>query len=907
MSIKVGFPNDRYTKAFAEQHGDETLSINSYKTSDTIQLNKDSMSFSNVFLSLKNFKTGVDDNGYSIYKDDLCLATFNSNIVRTFQNAEFQGNFAIQDIVSIQSNINTNITFNIETEGDVFNINDKNGSLFQVNTSEISVARDFKMNDGILYVKNISGFDGNTIQLNNVQYSDATLDSLVANQSLSVEDQTMVYIGDDIAEGNKACLQVIKINNNRDYFKLISTKGSDLPKNIFNINSFGNINIGNEEGNQESTINISHVSKNIINYNGNKTGDVFQISENADIGIGINNPDAQLHIKRNDGENIIDGSFYRNNTMLHLDMDYNEINNISNIFVERSGAFDKDTIPEYSILEKQGTYEIYLVNSEILTNPINDRKEDIFIDKQVLNVAKSSYSIPMNVDDIENFESFISDNIPNISLIYPESTNQGIMLSFTPGLDESLLYEVLFEIGGVNGMERSITIPYIINLNDNIPGQTESNYVTEQIKLFETQFVTPEGASLKCIYFLNLTIQSYVGPNPSWEYRYKTIETTVLPPPNFFKLEFNDTFVSSISANGTLSLGSEVPEEKQEYLIYAPGKSHIETLNVSNFITDNSQKIMNFNHANLLNINSIETQNMSINSLSVDNINSTNTDFQNVNTNDLKFEIISSTYLQYRDLFTKIKNKLILGDSDDTTNNSLIEINVMSSITNVTNAYGMTRRNGLIVKNIDYVSNPCLDIKGVQSTPFMTLTNISTTPASSTTNEITTTKSSYMRYVKNDNKLYFQLFSDYKNDNFATSDNPLCAINYCTDDNILAIGGNAICVKYNNNDSYRITLGVPDVIGSDDNTTEENYLHHNLLNSSSPTDDVNVAIYGVLKVASEKQVEILKTNADGKLILSKNIQMCDIDPQTNKLTGGTTLVDFIISIMNVELNRLGII
>jgi len=858
MSIEIGVPNNRYVKdSFTEASKKESLTINSYKTPDTIQLNTDNLSFSNVYISYKNFKTGVDDIGFSIYKESLCLATFNSNVITTFQDADFKGNFTIGDIVSVQSNVNTNITFNLHHDADVLNINSNNVPFFQINRNEINFSRDFKMNGGTLYVGKIEGPSENTpIVLRNIQYEDAVLDSVIASTRLAVQDKTTFFDQDNFIDSQTACLEINKINNNRDFMKINSLAVFD-GGHIMNINKYGNINIGKNEGNAESTINISKISPNIINYNGLKSGDIFQISENADIGIGTTKPDAQLHIKRNDGENIEDQTFYRNNTMMYLDMHYNEYNNFSNYYIQKEGIFNESSKPEYLFVEDD--LALYVVNQEVLANAIPVQDSLVNSKSLILNIKSVGYTVSQNIisdatsQTVDNFATFIDNNLSNITLKYPDYTNYNLEEK-----EKTLQIEV-----GTNANDR------LIKITNNMLFDIESaiidvtTYQTCNIDLYTKYFdYIPEDNSqttiLTCIFQLELNIQ--IENEINWEYNYKLLETTMLPAPNFLKLDSNNNFISSISANGTLSLGAEVPENKNDYLIYAPGKSHIETLNVSNFSTDNIDNIIVFGNANLSNINNIQTQSISIANLTVGTITSPLATFEKSSVEDISFDIVSSDFLKYDNQHTNIKNKLIIGEvpSLPITQNSLLEINVKDS------------KPGLVVQNSVHNIDPCLEIIGKakpkditgNAKPMMKLTNITPSKSSSMT----------LQYYNDPNPngddiFHFQVYCSEKN-------TPK-VLNYCSTTDVLAIGGNAICINYISQNNYKITIGIRNPT-TEPSVSEQEYLHQSFINYNSISKD-NVEIYGNLKINTQDNETLIQTFYDtdkkGKIIINtENIQ-----------------------------------
>jgi len=858
MSIEIGVPNNRYVKdSFTEASKKESLTINSYKTPDTIQLNTDNLSFSNVYISYKNFKTGVDDIGFSIYKESLCLATFNSNVITTFQDADFKGNFTIGDIVSVQSNVNTNITFNLHHDADVLNINSNNVPFFQINRNEINFSRDFKMNGGTLYVGKIEGPSENTpIVLRNIQYEDAVLDSVIASTRLAVQDKTTFFDQDNFIDSQTACLEINKINNNRDFMKINSLAVFD-GGHIMNINKDGNINIGKNEGNAESTINISKISPNIINYNGLKSGDIFQISENADIGIGTTKPDAQLHIKRNDGENIEDQTFYRNNTMMYLDMHYNEYNNFSNYYIQKEGIFNESSKPEYLFVEDD--LALYVVNQEVLANAIPVQDSLVNSKSLILNIKSVGYTVSQNIisdatsQTVDNFATFIDNNLSNITLKYPDYTNYNLEEK-----EKTLQIEV-----GTNANDR------LIKITNNMLFDIESaiidvtTYQTCNIDLYTKYFdYIPEDNSqttiLTCIFQLELNIQ--IENEINWEYNYKLLETTMLPAPNFLKLDSNNNFISSISANGTLSLGAEVPENKNDYLIYAPGKSHIETLNVSNFSTDNIDNIIVFGNANLSNINNIQTQSISIANLTVGTITSPLATFEKSSVEDISFDIVSSDFLKYDNQHTNIKNKLIIGEvpSLPITQNSLLEINVKDS------------KPGLVVQNSVHNIDPCLEIIGKakpkditgNAKPMMKLTNITPSKSSSMT----------LQYYNDPNPngddiFHFQVYCSEKN-------TPK-VLNYCSTTDVLAIGGNAICINYISQNNYKITIGIRNPT-TEPSVSEQEYLHQSFINYNSISKD-NVEIYGNLKINTQDNETLIQTFYDtdkkGKIIINtENIQ-----------------------------------
>lgn len=849
MSIEIGVPNNRYGKnPFIDAKKYESFNINSYKTPDVIQLNTDNLSFSNVYISYKNFKTGVDDTGFSIYKESLCLATFNSNVITTFQDADFKGKFTIGDIVSVQSNINKNITINLEHDADVFNINSNNIPFFQINPNEINFSRDFRMSDGTFYVKKIQGPSaGDPIIITNVKYDDAILDSVIASTRLAVVDTKQfntIYDlnADDQIDNKAACLEINKTNNIRDFMKIESIAVIDGGQ-IMNINKYGNINIGNNEGHSESTINISKISPNIINYNGLKSGDIFQISQNADIGVGTTSPDAQLHIKRNDGEIIEDDKFYRNNTMMHLDMHYNEENNYSNYYVQKRGNFDQNSKPEYRFVEED--LRLYLVNQEILDNPIPIQDSFVTNDTLTLNIRDTTSYI---IDD-DDFKQFLENNTSNISLIYPAQFKNKNNDEFYIIDNTSSVTTISYSEVEVIGNSRKIKLFYKTGINNPSDSREEYNndYQTCNIDLYTRYFKDVNNQTLTCTFQLELIIQSE-DTIVDLNYDYKILESTMLPVPNFFKLDSNNNFISSISANGTLSLGAEVPEDKKDYLIYAPGKSHIETLNVSNFSTDNTNNILYFGNANLSDINSIQTQSISINNLTVDTITSPDAEFTNLSVEDISFDVVSSDFLKYNNIYTNISNKLIVGEIPSSiTQNSLLEINVNDD------------RKGLIIQNtVDNFNPPCLEIIGNRTNSILTFTNFTDSDPSSMNIKYFNDPS-----PNGDYKFLFQIYSP-------DSVKPK-VLNYCSTENLLAIGGNAICINYNNLYQHRITLGIRDPptqpLYVEEN--EKSYLYNDFIKHGDAGTE-NVVIYGNLKIATEKNETLIQTSLDaqnkGKII-----------------------------------------
>ena len=875
MSIEVGFVNDRYVGTFATKKG-ETFNVNSFHTPNAINLNTEQDSYSNVFISYKNFKTGLDDYGYSVSKDDICITRFNSNVVTTFTDVDFQGNFTIGDAISVSSNINTDIVFKLQ-DGDAFHIKNKeNMQLFVADTNETNFKQNVKIdNGGTLFVNNIASTDGSTIKLNNVQYTDATLDSLKANNTLSVEDTTVDYTGD--ADINRGCVDVIKTNNTRDYLKLRSTTASSGIKNVLNVNRFGNINIGSDEGGEESTINISKISNNILNYKGEKEGDVFQITQNADIGIGITDPDAQLHIKRNDGENITNPTFYRKNTMLHLDMDYDANNNTSNYFEEISATFDNDGTPEYWFLESNNT--VYLTNpttSNYFVGIENDGKsvdqqtiDDTYVTSNIFtNIIPDAESINFGGIDAEDEQNFIQNRIETfqqtLSIVYPEFTNSPIVLT-KPLITENINVEKT----GVNDLTRRIEIPYTLYI-DNVDGSSgENDYTQLDIDLYEE---SNEGITFK--FFLNLNIKSRVGDDPSMEYTYRKYNTVLMPRPNFLTMDKNQNFISSISANGTLSLGSEVPEEKNDYLLYAPGKCYIGTLNTTHFTSDDENSIMYFNDANFSNVNSIQTENMKITNMEIENLTATNTNFVEVNAETLSFSEITSEHFKYTAIDTKISNQLIL----ENPGTSLL-LNVSSS------SDGIVK--GLKVRNTTGPYDPCIDIDGANNrTPYLSL---SLSPGSDST---------YMRYMmgSDDNK-FFQLYSKGK----ITSGVQQSIINYNTSENVLALGGNAICVNYNKLDEYKITIGVNNNFESDGvpSESENDYILREELLKNDAT-DADIYLYGNVQISSKTGDKLIQTN-ENNLFLTNNIIIETIDSLGT--TSPMPLNEYIISLIVEQINK----
>jgi len=770
MSIKVGYLNEKYTYNDIIR-ANEALTLNSFDNSNIILLNTEANTTSDIFINYKNHLiTGLTTSNEYIFKDmqknerwvslstsniimnkpviinddlkakDLLVTSnyttfLNSNMIMTLmgQNDNFMIRNSNNELFTISSNTFVDIITNN------MNIQDSSkNSLMNLNSSSMSLYNSLYINNGSLYVSEITGVNGGKVNLTNATYNSADIEKLTASKTLAVNN----LLSDTT---DNVSLEIFKNLGIKDIAS-INTCNLNTVTNVLTINRNGLVGIGTKT--PDASLTIKKVSNNIINYSGDASGDVFNITKRGDIGIGTSNPAGQMHIKRND--DMFLNNEFRRSPMLNLDMMYDSSKNISNIYTTLNTTLKEST----DVSDLPFNIKLYAntVTTSNLTDILNVNVNNTFY--LINDTIYNGNTVQGNIANMSNiilprskrldlptaqqpFSTLANINITN-SLIYPSSNTIQVLLDFN-GVIDSANYEIsyscimmtptTFNSGGYNTVLG--------------PGYNASNFTGYDItrpntntytNKFNNTFYSLNNKNYRCkIDFIiekNLLYDS-TSRVVSYSFDYTTVKQEQLAAPNFMNLSYNNNFISSISPYGTLSLGTQVPNAlKQEYLLYAPGKGLMNTLKV-NVIDTNSGNNISFSQKNLTDVNDLYCQNLQAQNLNMANIVLTDmkTDsgsFKDLTASNLIFFKANNDYMSFSNLNINFNTRCSIGNTRDYGNPSCLKITVDNRID--ANKYLGTyyeNHNGILILNETSSVNPSLSIQttAANATPYIHLNN----------------------------------------------------------------------------------------------------------------------------------------------------------------------------------------
>jgi len=842
MSIKVGFRKEKYS--YQELNNHNAFKVNSYTSDDVITLNGDMFAWSNVLINHGNkIQTGVlsSNNTSDTYiikdlKQGSNLMSLNNENIVIAKKTHFHEDVYIKHIFSTSNNT-TNLHGNLQLSlGDSNNIDDvfeiyskSNKRIFKIDSSNLNIDNNVYIQNGTLYVSSISSIGNNALQIENAQYSSSIVESMTINENLNIFN-----ISKDIPS-----ISVSKIIGQTDILNISSMTVDNqiIPDMILNKN--GLLGLGTSE--PDATLSLRNTStNNIISYYGTNNTEVIMMTKEGNFGIGTNNPSGQLHIKRN-SDNTLNN--LREYPLLHMDMDYDTNFNTKNEIVsKKSRISDEDNETPIFYPQEVGTnnYNMFLIPSgleEVIDNLINK-------DISVIEVL-----YPNKIEDLNSFD-FKGPDDNDISLtinfVFPNNNYNILSTTITYGgtVDKTMPDGTLVKVYKLNS-----TI--IIQNNE---GEFNSISEIEFDSLTLTTVINDELQNTFNLEFISLLKLDFSITNFSWEFDYKKIEETILPPPKFIEFTSNNQFVSSISDTGTLSFGSDVPlNKKNDYDIYAPNSSKsslIATLNTENLITENERNEINFNNTNIINIGSLSNIDTNCSTLKTQILTCTNNaTFSNITTSNFTCQNIDNDRFKYSFHETQITNKLSIGTSSPEKTNSMCEIQVGVNIDTSTK---FAKKNGLVVtnKSDDNDINPAILIQSINNKdiPYLELSN--------------GYKSAYFRIKKeSDDKNFLQLTSGWTDINSLTvynEDTPMCVLNYLMDSNMLAIGGNALCIKYTSMTDYKITIGLPSGLVVTNDNDEKNYISDEFQTIIDDTNnEYNVNVFGNVLFATKDNKTML--------------------------------------------------
>lgn len=868
MSIKVGFLNNRY-ELQSLNNQDDILTLNSFANSNIIQLNTENNSTNDIFIKYKDsITTGITSNTYVIddIKSNSRLISANTANIQINKPLLANSTFAVKNMIAASNN---NISFNleplnglfavssstrtaasnifklnanktVEMSSDNFSIQNSNQTrtLMQVTPSQTNINQNVYINDGTLYVNAISPIGNRKLEMYNVTYSQSIIDSFLATKKMSIIQAP--------TEGDTLPFEICKkyvSNGSANVFhayscNIISGKAPRIHHNLI-VNRDGLVGLGTNT--PDATLSIRTLNNNIISYIGDTYGDLFKLTKNADIGIGTATPKAQVHIRRNDDE--VNDSI-RRNPMLYLDMNYDANNNYSNLYD-----------PQNSTL----TDDLRIVSKPIATTYVSGNSFNIELTNNFYMINNTIYSIMGNSpENISNIQLYNSDTLelsvpttqPSMGTMYFLMTNQLIY----PAADVIYIEEdstlrtqntfiennqTVYQVNYVLFMMSQTTK---INQGGYNNSFTTGYYNASNFTNYETNATTNKfnnivysvnnyniRVKIDFIFEKNLFNPFNQTTVVSYPITYSKITRTLLPPPQFMQVTYNNNFVSEINTDGTLCLGSQVPAalKNKNYKVYTPtGGICAQHLNISAIDTDHIDSNISFSGKNLANVNKLICKELDVASLVANNIDFDSVSgsfidmdighYDHIYTSNISFQTINNDYMTMNSNNVLFKNRVHCGSILTGGSDAYLRIAVDSNITNVTTTANLfNTRSGIVVTTDDNI-NPAITVQtlNTNTSPYFRLNNSETSYYLRVKKSVgSDSTSTTMLQIANDN------ITDERAAYFVNNNISPHIIQHIKEYNLLTFGEqNTICIDTldkesqsltNTNKSSKISVGIP--------------------------------------------------------------------------------------------------
>lgn len=893
MSINVGYLNGNYQ--YNSFRNNNTLTLNSFNDSNIMLLNCDGNSTADVLINHKNiYKTGISSNEYVIQD-----VTHTSNLmsidefsIKFNKTVNISDDIKVKNLLATSNNtvmISSNVQINLIDANDSLTISAKhsnskihmttnnflikdlnNSNRISMNDHKIDFSKDIYINNGTLYVDAISGISS-ALLIENAKYTSTTTDKFTAEQNLSILNTSS---SPDITS-----LFITKKNGLANIIS-VNTCNLGTMTNVLTLNNNGLLGIGTSK--PDATISISKVNSNIISYQGSNTDDIFKLTQYADVGIGTTKPLGQLHIKRIDDTT---NEKKRRNPMINIDMNYNEVNNYSNIYTTYTTKFTggvsatTNTVMKLYCKTEQIndniTNNFYLLNADIYSKMSNNLENITTVS------LPSMANIQFNSDNIN-----IQFKLQN-TLTYPSSDTIYIQKS-TESIDTVnnryyytfiMMSKSTYSSGGYISDTTSV-------------GYNSSNFLQDNtsLLLFD-QVVSSSIDNVKCTINFIVEKNIIIANDRYVDYPFQYVHTTraLIPPPYLMYMSSNNAFVSSMSSYGTLSLGQQSPSSN--YLLYAPGTAVINRLNVKEFNTENINSNISFMNANLINIKDLKCGKLTSESVEVTNIINSNIvcqigNFSNLASTQLNFQNCSNSYLKFTNSNIQFKTKLSIGNADFLQfDNSSCEIKVGPEIVAINpNATAFfNRSNGLLVTNLNDTStiNPSISIQtsNTLSSPYLNMKN----GASDYNFRLLLDVNQKNRFQLTNNKLNSTQISY-----FGTNKRAPSIIQHVNESNVLSFGNqNVFCIDcenkaslYTGSESYtytnyssKVSVGVPYLKLSSDGINEKDYLDYFQSYINTTEREYLMNIFGNVCISDIADNPVLTTKIiNGKVATAINSQ-----------------------------------
>ena len=895
MSIKVGYLNEKYTLNNLQNENNKLI-LNSFFDSNVILINNEKNTCQDMYISYQdNFFTGVSSNSYVFRTKEENLQTINNSNITLYKPTYILDNLHVKNILNTSNDgvyINSNLIINFVSPSDKFRVSDilqitsnyavqynisnmslscGNKPIMNIDNSTISMSNNVYVYNGTLYANKIEGLNG-SLNFENVTYGSTSIDNFKATKSFIVANALTDNI--DITP-----FQVYKKNGNADLLSINTCNMNNTITNRFIINNKGQVGIGTQS--PDASLTISNVyGSNVINYKGTSSGDVFRLTNRGNVGIGTSVPNAHLHICRND--DLTDNQF-RKNPMINIDMNFNPYNNISNLYTYyTSSVLTDNTMAIYP----------YTVVSSNLSNGLNVNVNNTFyllnqginsvyslLDNNIYNISNINLSKEINltlpiIAGQQPLSTVANSITLNNSIVYPASDR--IHIDFersTYSSPDAPEYEVRYSLLMMS-KETKINGGYINN--QTLPNYNADNFTLTISKLNKRVVYSILGYNITCS--IDFIIEKNFLQNgnliPYYTFDYEKIERVQLPAPDFWTISSNNTFVSSLSAHGTLSLGTNVPaNQSEEYLLYAPGKGLLNSLNINSLNTTQANNNISVSDKNLVNVNriectSLEATNLTFNAIDITNLQGTKLSmqegiFSNLASSNIEFYTLNNDYLNFSYKNAHFKTRCSIGNSKELNNENCMKITVDNQIVATNTVFESTpfytRHNGISVYNESDGINPCISIATINAntTPYLHMSNgasgyyfrvkktmynnnnVSTTNFQIVTDDLKSTiRKNYYSQPNIDEPYFFQHIKDY---------------------DLLTLGEqNIICIDTlnkrsmglnNTNSSSKVAIGLPYGVMSSYVDKDHPVYFKNVINNKD-TNPYMLNIFGNVKMAN---------------------------------------------------------
>jgi len=893
MSIKVGYLNENYTLDNLQTQNN-TLTLNSFIDSNVILINHEKNTCQEMFISYQNkFFTGLSTNTYIYQTNNEILQTICDSNITLFKPTYILNNTYIKDVLHTSNTgvyINSNLIVNFITPSDTFkvsdiltitsnytidynisNLNIKSGnkSIIDINPLTINMSNNVYLYNGTLYANKISGLSG-ILNLENVTYGSATIDNFKATKSFTVANSLSDTV--DVTP-----FQIYKKAGNANMLSINTCNINNSITNRLTMNNNGQLGIGTQTPNASLTI-ANAYNSNIINYIGSSNGDVFKLTYRGNVGIGTSEPNGQLHICRNDD---LRNNEFRKNPLMYIDMNYDAAKNISNLYTNYNTSLSdvSMTIYPYTVISSNLSSGLdvninstfYLLNQSVYAS-MDNRIQNI---SNIILPNSASLSLPINTGQQPVSIAANSITLTN-NIVYPASDNiyitiERITTAITPDYDAHyyliMMTKNTFNNGGyINDLSNpKYNANNFTNYNNN---NGNDGYINKLNKGIVYQIL---GYNITCTidfiieknFLQNLTLIPY------YPFNYTKITPIQLNAPDFWTITSNNTFISSLSASGILSLGTRAPND--EYVLYAPGKGLLSALNTSNITTSLASGNIGFNNKNLIDVNKIECQTLQVANLTLNDIAIANLQgikiqaqegiYSNLATSNIEFYTLNNNYLNFSYKNAHFATRCSIGNDKELANMNSMKITVDNQIvpTNTTfeSTTFYTRHNGISVYNDTSGVNPSINIKTI---------NTDTIPYLHINNSVS---GYYFRIKKNQytgsTTTNFQLITDdfmdtIRKNFYYTNNYEPHLFQHIKEYNILTLGEqNIICIDSlnkssrgisNTNSSSKVAIGVPyaALAGSYDEKKDYPKYFNNVINKD--TNPYMLNIFGNVKIAN---------------------------------------------------------